>query len=561
MKPFLFIILITTVFSAIQGYADDPNIDVVEQLTQLNENLKAVVDRNQVCSSNYEARICSFRAMCQLFNGNEGKEIIYQNGEGQTIANGQLGRIASALGTCHGSLVVQKKKELTERSALQKKKELFERAKVLNITDDFNDILLSLEDLVMKEREKKMVGPSGEKIIGHYDPDTWVSLAENSTNKKLPDSFRKEWISYLKSIGFDEYRERKKSSPMPSHLPYSDNPYIDTGLFLARLENEEFKNDLKKEQGRAQGIFTDVQKKIIITLERRRTTANSKEIDNLVTRVKTVKLSNEAMTEGCPNAHYTSTDHKIHICPQYLKSPTFTLIQLFGHEITHPIGPCGSLNPLSSADSRSYTLDKPYNETFKEILSPVKIHPFEKTISCLQQKKSVWAQSPSTRMTESVQRLEQHLDSIGDDENKSALESHKKSLAYLEEQRCQTENGINQLDESFSDWMASEVIAQSLDEIKSPQEKKLRALEASIGFPSMYCTNLKPPFRQIIQQLKDVYKCPGSVDDLGLLLKKVDKDPHPFSSQRLEKIQLAHPTISNSLGCSANKGVIYCHEK
>jgi hypothetical protein len=530
------------------------------------ETLRSLSSTKEVCSPQTEKEFCSFKDFCRLFNGNETNEIVYRNAEGHYIANAEIGRIANAIGVCKSNLTKKMKKDADAKSALKMKRELFQQAKSLGITDDFNDVMVTLEEQFADIESRTFTLPNGTKSLTHAGPDQWIMKAEAAAKKKLPVEFTNQWIKYLETIGFDEYKDPKARKGEESFTKFSDNPFIDVGSFQERLAqgNPDFIKEVKTEQARAQEVFEDVKEKIVRVLTARKNGQNSDEIDNMLNRIQTIRLSDQLMMETCPNAAYATDSHQFSMCPEYLKAPRFTLVQLFAHELGHSIDPCGSLKPLyvdrKDPNNIHYSLEK-NGQNFQEALPPILNYPFEGVLSCLQKKSSVWAQNASVQKGDSIARLETHLKSIDDQATLAELQSYKKSEKFRTEQRCHDMGNTNQLGESFADWISAETTALALQEIKDPKERKVRALESAIQSPNIYCPNLKQPFRQLALQLKDEYQCPGTVQSLEILVQKAMVDPHPFSSQRLEKIHFAHPIIRQAMGCSPDSGIEYCHEK
>lgn len=309
----------------------------------------------------------------------------------------------------------------------------------------------------------------------------------------------------------------------------------------------------KKEVARTQRIFSEAKGRIIKILNGRRSKENSREIDNFISRVKAVSLSNSekdftgddtdlfggTICESA-NAFYAPSDHKITICPQMMNYPDAGLFSIIAHELGHSIDPCFSAIPISK-EGNKFFMDNPMSlvdrdakrKAYFAANAPQK-NPFGSVISCLQSSTSINIKNPTK---EEVNMM------FAD--RRAVTEKHYGDLQY-----CGFFTGKGHVQESFADWISSEAVAHKISEIKDKGKSKEFAFQSLAFFLSFDCGNLK---QTALAKVKTAVAntCPRLLE----IEKKLNSDgvntrsSHLDTSQRFSRILLVPSQIQKALEC------------
>ncbi|MBO9666162.1 MAG: hypothetical protein J7501_05060, partial [Bdellovibrio sp.] len=157
----------------------------------------------------------------------------------------------------------------------------------------------------------------------------------------------------------------------------------------------------------AQETFLDVKGKLLQFIESTRNAQNKNEIDGVIQRIKTVKMSVPDVKDylslvvaGCegPNAFYHPSYHAIKVCPQMLNLPEATLFSTFAHELGHAFDPCSSAKSLIKDQQGQLTLQKgTENSQVLAGATTADTNPFKSVVACLQTDTSIGVKVPSEK--------------------------------------------------------------------------------------------------------------------------------------------------------------------
>lgn len=283
----------------------------------------------------------------------------------------------------------------------------------------------------------------------------------------------------------------------------------------------------------AENVFPKVKEKIINIIDR--SVPNEKHKQMMKEKINAIRFGGMdcdaeqgLSSEFTTNAVYIDQSNKFYFCKGFERygRSDFTAANVIGHEMGHAIDPC-VIQKGAATFSFKYSSAK---EAEKE-------YPFPNLVSCLRNKKSIAAKNFNDYKTADYSEYDddyarQHL------AHKSKL-NHKKTVNSSDETHADKDFFCekDQIGESFSDWLGTEVIAEYLNN----EWKDLKPLQVKNGLANTWrdaCT-------------------PG----LGLHNVK-SKDVHPPTRDRLEKIIMVHPTVRARLDCPPlNKMTMYCDLK
>lgn len=270
-----------------------------------------------------------------------------------------------------------------------------------------------------------------------------------------------------------------------------EDPFLNPRLF----SKPEFRATYVEAQTRLQILFLQTKSSVLKVVEKKRATLSPEDFDNLVNRLKSVRLATSGEpgikaleSEVCnrPNAIYMSSIHALFVCPGIMNFPEMTLSKILAHELGHVIDPC----------TLSYSQNSIAGIPFQK-------NPLQQTVQCLQSKDSMEAETP---------RYDQ---------------KHRDQHAA-----CSKVNPQEQIEEVFADWVASEVIAEKVRAEQDRQVAEKKALESQMLFLSVACFS---------DQTRE-NKAHGS---------------HPSIQKRIERIFLAQTAFQEAFRCQS-VGVKHC---
>jgi len=544
------------------SYADSQELSTLNLIDKGTVELRQIVTSGVVCK-NQTGKMCTFKDFCKEFEGNETKETLYENELGERLVNGQLIVAGQQLNNCKLGVEEKTKKRLAKHSVVKFKRDLYAQAKALNATDDLIQLELTLAQYMADVPDV----PKAMRVT--MPPEAWIATAEEDNQRALPEPLKTTLIKYLQQIGFNDYSEGKNDLNELEEekllVQFSEDPYVDPLAFSKKRKAKDpnFLKDFKEKSDKVNKVFEETRSRIIKFLEKNRTADNSNEIDKMIDRVKIIQMSENPYFKGCPNAAFNPQEYTISICPNYYVAPELTLMKVLGHEITHSIDPCTSLE-LPQKKHRSGAICTPQgctSEAINDPLEKIKViynNPFSKTLSCLKQKNSVWAMNYNSHVSDRHERTREYLKESDQKETLAEFENHIQSKKIMKNKFCSTNEEKSQLGESFSDWLSAEIIGEKVAELENenPTTAVQRAKEALMVFPTISCSNVKKPFSNLRKKIGADLGCQKGLTEIEMLESR--EDPHPYPTARINKIFLAQPQIKKALKCSDDPGVIHC---
>jgi len=340
-------------------------------------------------------------------------------------------------------------------------------------------------------------------------------------------------------------------------------------------ENQE---RLQKEVNRTQGLFNDAQKRIVQLLQKKKTPGNSAEIENMISRIKSVrfetpdiKMNPSALVEyGCEsaNAYFDPESGGVKVCPQLMNLPDSTLLFTLAHELGHAIDPCrmsfGLAKTQRVVPEWMDPITLPAGPVTTPAVPPSK-NPLKSVIACLQSPGSIGAHVPTKEDLlkdidmefESLKELaaqesvpgEEKLTDLGESnftEEKKKINDHYADFLYCEELA-----GQKHMQEAFADWVGTEVVADKVSSISDPQKAREYAFASSAFFMGADCANLRQSLTtKMVAAVKK--SCPdlaAKMESFGTATDSLTELSHPASSRRVNKILFSHPTLQKALNC------------
>lgn len=377
--------------------------------------------------------------------------------------------------------------------------------------------------------------------------------------------------------------------------PFKEDLFTDPLLNPEKLFTEKAaggKEQLKENQkryntefARANGIFKDVQQRLIAYLKSQQTANNSAAIEASIRKIEIVSMNQLPLNDevllktGCemPNAFYVAQTMAVTVCPQFLGLPDASLFLIIAHELSHAIDPCNSsygylqsdkgtfmLDPRTSMPESEYSEDsyKGYN-SFADSVG-VDEHPFKDAIACLNSPQVMNVRTPSQaavlkRVDDKMSSLQEKDSESGEEKSSDAqmsrlqsekdfFEKHHKDLQY-----CGPITGNGHAQEAFADWLAIQIVEKKIAEIPSTADAKRFAFETQAYSFGRFCANLSQAMNAKSKKIMGK-KC----ETLNEVLAREKKDPnhqhsHPEMADRVNAIYLANPGLQKALGCVPDK--------
>ncbi len=205
------------------------------------------------------------------------------------------------------------------------------------------------------------------------------------------------------------------------------------------------------------------------------------------------------------NAFYDPRAQTFHFCNGFLlrNSSEFAMAMVIGHELSHSIDPCRIDKPKGLAPV-TFSAGKTLQESED-------VFPFNGIIACLRSKESVGA----TRLSKSS--MPPPPGGLMEAASGSTISSPFCELS-------------DQIGESFSDWMAGEILPEYIGKY----HPGLSTNQKAIGFSNT--------FRNLCSKSQgEDFFTPGGIDE------------HPKDTERLNRILMANPDTLKMVGCAAKK--------
>ncbi len=218
------------------------------------------------------------------------------------------------------------------------------------------------------------------------------------------------------------------------------------------------------------------------------------------------------------NISYNPVTNRFMVCNGLLLSnkSEFHMAFVVAHELTHAIGPCGI-----TVGPEAFRFEYKEDST---LLEAEEQYPFEKILGCLRNKRSAGAQRNKTM---AVPKYGYSYGETGRDakipggagyyygvpQNPEAMNPVDKFTGFC--------GKADQIDESFSDWLAVEVLPEYIEE----SLQNLTVEQREIGYSNV--------FRGACQSTPNSFAF----------------DEHPATAIRVNNILAVHPKVREQMGC------------
>lgn len=254
------------------------------------------------------------------------------------------------------------------------------------------------------------------------------------------------------------------------------------------------------------------------------------------------------------NAAYDPVSHSISVCKEILNYPETTLVAVLAHELSHGIDPCMLQFTFSriSGGNPFFTRETVFNPN--DLLSAYTMIPFE------------WAEADFDVKKENFQSLQlgrsfsenplragivclQKENSVRALPRKGKLENSQLMDA---EGMCASTQGDGEIQESFADWMAYEIVALSIGELS--KEFQRRALfESALNITANECQTLVTPIEQAMRrQIEGSSVCAPLqakfFQQLDQTRAQTLLSSHPSGQRRIDRLYFAQPRLKALIG-------------
>jgi len=483
----------------------------------------------------------------------------------------------------------QKLKEILKKNG--------EEAKLSRINQEI--LSIRLEDGISGgETDRWSEGTRGDRVAV-------LALAEKRTKIKLSPELKESLIKISTLLSNQQYKiEAKKMERKLFPELYSGNLFSDFDNFLdpeIAGSDKKLVENQKLYQKMAQknyDLFLDSKKDLIAHLKSKTTPKNKEMMDRAIKKIELVKFQSPILSqdliEHCksPNAWFNSESNTVTMCPQWFTHPESDLRYTYLHELTHAIDSChfcfGAKVKKTSTqvvpeglfeidvkmdrvkDSEGLVYGMQVEGLDSDDLAPVKYseHPFLSTLECLKKEESVGARTPDfAKMKERLKKEKAILEKNGLKSSQNtahqnldhAIKNFDKFKEYFKGCDEESFSGPNQLGESISDKLAFDILAEKYSKMpKADATEEIKKLlltamkgESIHGCPNNYLAS------KLEEKLKDE-DCPGrgkGTSDGERVLSGLktsldnEKDEHPETFRRFERILMANPKIQSILGC------------
>lgn len=569
-------------------------------------------------------KVCSLKEFCEKPELNHDRPVLYKTDKGESVLNeyyySMRNEVRSCLREKYSDEINLKKDELMTKLKTDHLKKILAANKKLTLLAAKNNqgtalSRISSEILTMSvEAGLNQEEFPWEKQGTHRDDlSLLITEAEKRLKIKLIPEIKKTLveIQFLKSNpAYGVELEELERTLIPDVVPA--DPFYDwakltdekaAGSAKALAENQK---KLKKKSQDAYDLFVETRDELLQYLETKKTRKNAATIERAKEKVKTIKFNPPRLTETLgkycqsPNAFYSPEDHSFTICPQMMNFPRFSLMETMAHEIAHSIDSCNLSNALVKKKGPAVVEDAPFEIEIKterlpasysgasygeELKSSAVVqnfmnyadHPFSETMSCLKDPRSVGA--VSLNKNEIKKQIDLSMDELKKNHGAhSGNNARYRYLAHLQQNADDFFNfaegcGFNnngsknllrsQMQEAFSDKIASEIVARKLSG-KSKEAAEKAILEVTMGYGAS-CPNDTPGEKALIkfaekEGCKNFFNSSSYAQKISIGLTAMDPafDTHSSTSVRIDRNLLAHPAVRKALSCPADRGVKYC---
>jgi len=463
---------------------------------------------------------------------------------------------------------------------------------------------------------------ANDKLHPHHLRETRLSEVTRNAliaSKLLEQPDLEESISFL-----PEYLQPRVAGEYLAWKPINKDPFLNIEVlentnFVGAHEMESSRERYQSRLDHVYSIFEKVKKKIVKRLNQLANGKNEKELNSMIQRIQTISMN---LPEQCPgpNAYYSRNTHSFTLCSNILGLPEMALVEAIAHELGHSIDPCNLTGNLLTQqiperkpnDSDPHSLETKKNkevaanfglfhfvpqlpsqgrdtkrfecDTFgsstqngSQVVTEgvgLSKNPLKGVINCLASKESVCARLPHKEEVEEDLRvaIEQARKASQSEssERLSRLKHAKENLDTLMEEKGACDilthsSPKTQINEAFSDWIASQVVASEVEDA-APKDQKRLAFESIAFSLGVGCLEGIEQFRTKMEEklialgCKQKQNISATASDLNAIsdAENIVTDVHSPDAERVEKIIFTHPTLRKSFGCAPLEGVKYC---
>lgn len=603
---------------------DDTLKEYVGLQSEIDRMLK---DKHPDCRSMYscddssKSALCSVKAICERPEIKREGPVLYQNSAGELLYNDDYYEFRNDLNTClkdkFSDEISAKKAELLQKlGALYLKKIFDENKKLTQFVSKYNQgaalTKVSAEILNMS----LLAGINGDgndwekSGTSKDDLSVMITAAEKKLKIKLIPEIKKSLveIQYLKKNPTYQVEVDKLDRALIADIIPSD-PFYDWSKLLNKESAGGVKNltqnreQLTRKTQDAYAMFKETARDVIEYLESKKTKENLALMERLISRVKTIRFDPPRLTDTLnahckyPNAFYIPKSHSLTICPQMLGQPKAVLIETLAHEIAHSFDSCNLSGKFYQKRGPSLVEEAPFDIDIKmdppvgnyqvtfdvdgpgtRLQDKMKYadHPFSKTMSCLQDERSVGAVVLNENaIMDQTDRALAELKQNGQDKVESSKSMYlhflkdngKNYFDYFQGCDLSDHEGVtilrSQMQEAFADKISSEVIARKLSS-KGRTEAERGVIEIALSYGDL-CGSTGNTLKMIRdfavkEGCKSFYENKTYEEKVldGVALAAPKFDPHPKTQTRINRNLLAHPQLRKALNCSYERGLKYC---
>lgn len=573
------------------------------------------------CSDSQKNPVCSVKAICERPELNKDGPLMYKNSAGEILYSDNYFSSRDALNSClkdkYADEISAKKNEMLQNLGARHLQKIFLANKKLSeLTNKYNQgsaiQKISMEVLNMSLQ----AGLSGEGTdwdkagTSKDDLHAMIAVAEKKLKLKLIPEIKNQLveIQYLKKnptyqAEVDKFDRALVADIIPSDPLYDWSKLTDEESAGGAKAIHQNRDLLMKKTQDAYGLFKETSKDIVDYLESKKTKDNSAMMDRLIERVKTIRFEPPRLTDTLkkhctyPNAFYSPRTHSLTICPQMLGQPKMALLETLAHEISHSFDSCNFSGEFYKKRGPTLTEEAPFEMDIKmdpsagnyqvsmgddvpgaRVQDKIKYadHPFSKTMSCLQDERSVGAVVLNEKAVMDIaDKALVELRQNGQDKPNNPKASY---LHFLKDngknyfdyfQGCDLSNNggeallRSQMQEAFADKMSSEIIARKLSS-RSRSEAESGVIEIALSYGDL-CGNEGDSLKMVRdfaakEGCKNFYENKTYEERVlkGVALAAPEFDSHPKTETRVGRNLLAHPLLRKALNCPSDRGVKYC---
>lgn len=543
------------------GASESANVSLesTETLIKLVKDTESLVSNQNVnCGISLDDSSCGFLAQCQKLAGNRNKSHIYENSAGEKMPNFKLRAFQREMQACLAKL--PKSSRPGPRS-------------------------LDADQKASQSEFYKFLSANGEEAVFVKVLQAGASLALNRQGPWPPAGAGSEVeraLAATEAAAGVTLSPKARTLYLKMSLPQRPSNTNDSDTNANARESQTVK---LKQLEKMNGVFAKAKKRILRIIESKRDKKNSSDIDNLIERISSLKvLKAEVKSAGgsCdgPNAFYSNSNHSIEVCPDFLELPEASLLEVLGHELGHSVDPCISQFDLVKEGPSSYTavldLFENADESKKKSRSVSRngilsnSYPFAKTVACLSSPDAGRVRAVTSQLVNGVQRrVRSYIESqkkLGVREEAESVRNAKQFSKEIKQRpgliACSsrfTTDRAAQVTESFSDWIASEIINAEIMEAPANKKKEI-AFESTLSFMEK-CGSLEVDTDgRFAAVKKDFSACAKSIgDEVNGDVSGRWASKYLPANDRVDRIFFAQPAIRQYSGC-ANKsaGVRKC---